>query len=366
MGVPYLYIGRWQGGCDPDYQNCQPKPPAFYWRSPTAPPDVSGRVLVAYLSYATGWADIYHRTDPDAQLKELLNTADAEFKLSNSKFLFLPVGFDFADPQENLMALVDRWNASDQHTALVMADPDSAFQYLATQNLPELNVDFNPIWQAFYDTRPAAKIADKESEYYLTAADKFRALLGKSAPDTWNLAAVNAHYDNIAGVSFDAVWNSSQRPRYTQALAVAQDALSRTVAEILAQLAAPVTVFNPTSRPRSEVVELTGDVPDANNLPQPVQRLDANDIVFQVQNVPPLGYSSLVGTQAPIDHPASAVLTANRVTLANGLVSLTLDGNHGGALSSLELANPSGGSRELLAAFGEDITYRDDKRTVYA
>ena len=35
----------------------------------------------------------------------------------------------------------------------------------------------NPIWQAFYNTRPAAKIADKESEYYLTAADKFGLLL---------------------------------------------------------------------------------------------------------------------------------------------------------------------------------------------
>jgi hypothetical protein len=27
--IPYLYIGRWQGRCDPDYQKCQPLPPAF-------------------------------------------------------------------------------------------------------------------------------------------------------------------------------------------------------------------------------------------------------------------------------------------------------------------------------------------------
>ena len=36
-------------------------------------------------------------------------------------------------------ALVDRWNVTDQHTVLVMSDTTSAFQYLATQPLPELS-----------------------------------------------------------------------------------------------------------------------------------------------------------------------------------------------------------------------------------
>src|SRR5262249_8424843 len=43
LGVPYLYIGRWQGGCDPDYQKCQPQPPAFYWKTPSAPSTVARR-----------------------------------------------------------------------------------------------------------------------------------------------------------------------------------------------------------------------------------------------------------------------------------------------------------------------------------
>ncbi len=52
-------------------------------------------------------------------------------------------------------------------TALVLADPKTAFQYLATQQLPQYATDLNPIWQGFYGTRPAGRIADKESEYYL-------------------------------------------------------------------------------------------------------------------------------------------------------------------------------------------------------
>ena len=111
-------------------------------------------MLVAYVSYLTAWGNIYQRKDPVAQLAALRKTIDGEFKQTDSKYLFLPVGFDFSNPQSNLMALVDRWNADDKDTVLVMSDPDSAFQYLASQQLPEITIDMNPIWQAFYNTRP--------------------------------------------------------------------------------------------------------------------------------------------------------------------------------------------------------------------
>ena len=366
FSIPYLFIGRWQGKCDPDYQTCQPLPPAFYWTSPAAPEGVVGRVLVTYISYETGWADIYHRTDPDAQLRELRNTAEAEFKQTNSRYLFLPVGFDFADPQANLPALVDRWNAADPHTVLVMADPDSAFQYLATQSLPEITTDLNPIWQAFYNTRPAAKIADKESEYYLTAADKFAVLLDQPKFPDWNLAAFNAHYDNIAGVGFDTVWENSQRPRFEQTVAAAQNSLANNLAQIASRLKAPVIVFNPTSWPRSSVIELTGDnLPDVSVLPGPVQRIGPNGIAFFVKSVPPIGYTSLTGGQSAINKPATLARSGNQVTLTNGLVSVTLDGDHGGVVSGLDFRDDSGTLHQLITTFGDNVRYLDDRGDVY-
>ncbi len=362
-GVLYLYIGRWQGKCDPDYQQCQPLPPVFYWRSPS---DRASRVLVTYLSYETAWADIYHRTDPDAQLKELRNTVEAKFKQTSSKYLFLPVGFDFADPQANLPALVERWNAADPHTALVMADPASAFQYLATQRLPEITTDLNPIWQAFYDTRPAAKIADKETEYYLTAADKFGLMVDPAPPVDWNLAAMNAHYDNIGGVSFDAVWNSSQKPRYEQTLAAARSAVISTLTPLVAKIPAPLVIFNPTSWPRSEVVEWTGnDVPDRKSLPQPVQQIGTNDIAFRVENAPPLGYLGLNGGSMSVPHPVSLTQNGSHFTLTNGLILVTLDADHGGAFSSLALIEADQTHHELLKTWGDDVTYFADKGDVY-
>ncbi len=360
LNVPYLFIGRHQGRCDPDYQKCQPLPPAFYWTSPFG----LGRVLVAYVSYPVAWNDIYRQTEPDAQLAELRKTIDAEFKQTDSKILFLPVGFDFFDPPPNLPALVDRWNTADKKTALVMADPDSAFQYLETQPLPEITIDMNPIWQAFYNTRPAAKIADKESEYYLTANDKFGLLVDAPRSSAWDLAAINAHYDNISGVSFDSVWESSQRPRYEQTISIAKDDLANTLANISARVSAPVVVFNPTSWSRSGIIEISGDLPDINTLPGPIQRIGPDKIAFRVENVPSLGYIGLAGGQGNVDHPAGAVKDGNQITLSNGLVSVTLDSDHGGAFSSLMILDETS-SQELLTTFGDDVVYWDDSGDVY-
>ena len=360
--IPYLFIGRHQGRCDPDYQTCQPLPPAFYWTSPAAP---EGRVLVAYMSYPTAWGDIYHLTDADEQLAELRKTINAEFKQTDSKYIFLPVGFDFFDPQPNLLALMDRWNAADKDTVLVMADPDSAFQYLATEPLPEITIDLNPIWQAFYNTRPYAKISDKESEYYLTAADKFELLLGESTLNVWDMAAFNAHYDNISGVSFDSVWEKSQRPRYEQTIASAQDNLASILANITSRVNAPVVIFNPTSWSRSEVIEISGEIPDLNTLPEPIQRIGLDKIAFRVENIPALGYLGLNGGKSRIDHPVSLVQNKNKITLDNGLVSVTLDGEHGGTFSSMKLLLGDNTPQELLTGLGDDVTYWDDNGDVY-
>jgi len=364
LNIPYLFIGRHQGRCDPDYEICQPLPPAFYWTSPSAPNGIAGRVLVAYMSYSTAWGDIYLNNDPNVQIAELRKTIEENFKETDSKYLLLPVGFDFFDPRPNLLALMDRWNADDERTVLVMADSDSAFQYLATQQLPEITVDMNPIWQAFYNTRPFAKIADKESEYYLTAADKFGLLMDAQSPSAWNLAAFNAHYDNISGVSFDWVWEGTQRPRYEQTIDTAKKDFADILANISARVPAPVVVFNPTSWSRSEVIEITGELPDMELLPEPIQRIDSDRIAFLVEDVPSLGYIGLNGGQSSIEHPASATQNGNQVTLTNGLVSVTLDGDHGGTFSSLMLLNEAD-HKELLTSFGDDVTYWTDTGDVY-
>ncbi|HEX6271368.1 MAG TPA: glycoside hydrolase family 38 C-terminal domain-containing protein, partial [Anaerolineales bacterium] len=59
-----------------------------------------------------------------------------------------------------------------------------------------------------------------------------------------------------------------------------------------------------------------------------------------------------------------AVQSGNQITLTNGLVSATLDGDHGGTFSSLKALHAAG-DKELLDGFGDDITYWTDTGDVY-
>ncbi|MBI3360656.1 MAG: hypothetical protein HY023_06050 [Chloroflexi bacterium] len=352
--IPYLFIGRWQGRCDPDYQDCTPLPHAFYWKTPAS----SARVLVAYLSYPTAWDAIHRLPDEGQQIIALRNVVEAQFKRTDSKYVFLPMGSDFIDPLPNLPALVEKWNAADRKTILVMADPATAFRYLAAQDMPEVTVDLNPVWQAFYATRPFAKIADKESEYFLTAADKFGLLLDAPESAAWQAAAVNAHYDNIGAVSFDSVWAETQRPRFEQTLDSAVADLSTTVTQIADGVPAPFIVFNPTSWPRSEVVELRGPLPA---LPAAAQRLDAKTVAFLAADVSAIGYTTPADAETKAEHPATVSERDGRVILNNGLVNVTLDPAHGGAFADLART----GGPELLAGYGDDVAYLDDSGDVY-
>src|SRR6266545_3803988 len=356
--IPYVYMGRGRGLSEQRRRGSL-FPHAFYWASPADP---TQHVLAAYVFYSDAWGPIYQLADAGQQIVELRKIVDREFALTSSKYLFLPMGADISSPLPTLPDLVERWNATNPDTALVMADPETAFQYLATQQLPQYTADLNPIWQAFYGTRPAAKIADKESEYYLTAADKLGLLTDAPQSTAWYTASINAHYDNIAGVSFDTVWETSQHPRYEQTLATAAADLSHTLVAIARGVDAPLVIFNPTSWARSEVVELKGALPDLRDLPQPIQRLGPDQIALWASSVPPVGYAALgrMATGGPA-HLARATQDGRLITLSNGLVSVTLDGNRGGAFASLTAA----GGPELLAGPGDDVAYLDDGGDVY-
>ena len=354
--IPYLFIGRPARRCAPNDPSCQALPQAFYWQSPASP----ARVLVTYLSYPTAWDGIHKLATDAEQLAALRTIVEAQFKRTTSQYLFLPLGSDFIDPMPNLPALVDEWNAADHSTVLVMADPETAFRYLATQDLPEFTVDLNPVWQAFYASRPEAKIADKDSAYFLDAADRFGATTGAAPSTAWYTATINTHYDNIGAVSFDAVWNGSQRPRFEETVTTAARDLAAILTQIANKTAAPLLIFNPSTWARSGIVEINGDVPAVDRLPAPVQRIDAHTLAIAVNAVPAAGSLAPNASTASISHPATALPSAEGVTLANGLVTVTLDATHGGAFSELRVVD-----KNLLTAPGDDVVYLDDSGDIY-
>ena len=60
-------------------------------------------------------------------------------------------------------------------------------------------------------------------------------------------------------------------------------------------------------------------------------------------------------------NPATLARSGRVITLSNGLVSVALDGDHGGAMTSLSHA----GDRELIAGYGDDVVYITDHGDVY-
>lgn len=354
MGLPYLFIGRWQNRCDPDYDSCVPLPHLFYWRSPAG----EGRVLTAYISYPDAWGALFRAEKDDAaQLAALHAYVAEQFERTESKYAFIPLGFDFLNPLTNTLTLVEQWNAADSQTALILADPQTAFDYIATQNLPEFEEDMNPIWQGFYGSRPFAKIADKESEYYLTAASKF----GFNST-AWYTASLNLNHDSLPGTSFDWVWGASNRPRFEQTLEAAAHDLARTVAGIANGVDAPLIIFNPTSWARSEVLEIADTSMMAD---WPHQLLSNGGAAFFVPDVPSVGWESLrlpaPNTSAPEITPVRVESTVSGVTLSNEFLSVTLDAMRGGTFSMLQASN----SPNLLSAPADDLTFWADTGDVY-
>lgn len=347
VGVPYLFIGRWQHRCDPEFQDCQPLPLHFYWRSPAA----EARVLTAYIAYADAWGSIFRAGDEEAaQVAALQAYVDEQFARTSGRYALIPMGFDFLSPLPQLMRLVDANNAASD-TVFVVSDPQTAFDYVASEPQPEFTVDLNPIWQAFYGSRPEAKIADKESEFYLTANAKFG---GDST--AWYTATFNAHYDNIAAVSFDDVWFGSQQPRFRQTLATAAADLAATLARLHAGAGQPTLVVNPTSWPRREVIELA-DASWAQALPH--QALAPGGAAVLVSEVPAIGWAPLAGI-SPVT-PVRVAQADAGVTLANGRVAVTLDPHQGGVMTWLGRE----GGASVLRGPGDDVIYWTDTGDVY-
>jgi hypothetical protein len=312
-----------------------------------------------------------NKNTPEEQIEALQTVIDEQFARTTSRYLFVPYGFDFLNPSAALLDLVERWNTVNQDTALVVSDSQTAFQYLASEELPELTVDLNPLWQAFYGTRPYARIADKETEFYLTAADKFGSLLDGAPAGEWETAAINAHYDNISAVSYDQVWEATQRPRFEESVRRAADDLVAVLAGIAgrasgeAGLPPSMLIFNSLSWPRGGVLEINGEFPESDliDLPGPQQRTGPDTIAFLTEPIPPIGYATVTPQSIEISHPASARRELNGITLDNGLVSVSLDAGRGGTFASLSL--PGEPPIELLAGQGDDLVYIEDTGDVY-
>ncbi|MBN2048550.1 MAG: hypothetical protein JW750_11965, partial [Anaerolineaceae bacterium] len=147
--------------------------------------------------------------------------------LARTPYLFCPIGFDFVEPLECLMEVIDRYNAQEYPHSGVWALNAGLDDYLALveqhrEALPVVEeLDPNPYWTGFYTSRPALKKACRAAADLLTLAESSAVLAGDDqmvesvnqdlAKAWWKTASSN-HHDLITGTSPDAVIENESFP----------------------------------------------------------------------------------------------------------------------------------------------------------
>ena len=138
---------------------------------------------------------------------------------SRTPYVFCPIGFDFVEPLDDLVGLLDRYNENHYAESGLWAVNAGLDDFLALvepyrAQLPVVEMDPNPYWTGFYTARPLLK----QRAYELTDALIYAEALSllpqnqasadrvkeELAPSWWTSAASN-HHDLITGTSPDEV-----------------------------------------------------------------------------------------------------------------------------------------------------------------
>jgi alpha-mannosidase len=360
-------------------------PTEFDWIAP------SGRALLTCFManhYSAGWW-----MDASATLEE----AEAEVhrlftelaSLAATKNVLLPVGTDYTPPNKWLTAIHRDWSQRYVWPKFVAAVPGEFFAAVREERArtgrgfsPQTR-DMNPIYTgkdvSFIDTKQAQRAAENTllgAEKFATMAALFGARFPTEAIDkAWRQLLFGAHHDGITGSESDQVyldliggWREAQELG-AAALAGALDYLGSRIDTTGDGRA--ITVFNPLSWPRTDVVRIEVDLaPDRPAglelrdaagavVPFVVEATDGRDrlkVAFLAREVPALGYRTYraVSTTAPLDDAGWRAVETT--TIENDAYRLVVDPGLGGAIASLvekrtgkELIQPGRVGNELLA-----------------
>ena len=168
--------------------------------------------------------------------------------------------------------------------------------------------DMNPIYTgkdvSFIDTKQAQRLAENTlltAEKFGTIASQLGARYPSEAADkAWRQLLYGAHHDGITGSESDQVYLDLMGG-WREALELARSALDSALDHLASQIdtsgdSRAVTVFNPSSWPRTDVVHIpTADLPDDEHLVDdagarmPVL-MEAGTVSFIAKDVPALGY----------------------------------------------------------------------------
>ena len=354
----------------------------FDWVAP------SGRALLTSFManhYSAGWWMDSAATLEQAEAEvHLLFTELAA--LATTKNVLLPVGTDYTPPNKWLTAIHRDWNRRYVWPKFVAAIPREFFDAVREERsrtgrgfTPQTR-DMNPVYTgkdvSFIDTKQAQRIAENT----LLSAEKFgtvAALLGGRYPSeaidkAWRQLLFGAHHDGITGSESDQVY-LDLLGGWREALELGRSVLDASIERIgesieTAGEGRAITVFNPLSWPRSDVVRVSID-PDADgsgleivdddgaSIPFLTEGVGAQaTVVFLARDIPALGYRTFRAISTDNQARAETWRRIDRTSIENDNYTVRVDAERGGAIVSIvdraagkELIRPGEAANELRA-----------------
>ena len=363
-------------------------PMEFDWIAP------SGRgLLTSFMAdhYSVGW---WMDAAPTLEAAEVeVHRLFTELApLAATKNVLLPVGTDYTPPNKWLTAIHRDWNRRYVWPRFTAAIPreffDAVREAQAGRGRPfsPQTRDMNPIYTgkdvSFIDTKQAQRIAENtllSGEKFATVASLLGARFPSEAVDkAWRQLLFGAHHDGITGSESDQVYLDllgGWREAVELGTAVLDGALGYLGGLIeTAGDGRAVTVFNPMSWSRTDVVRVTIDLPadgphgielrddSGAAVPFALEAVDGPEdgrparatIAFVAHDVPALGYRTFraVPSSTALEEAAWHPIEARAIE--NDAFAVTVDPGRGGGIVSLvdkrsgkELVRPGEVANEL-------------------
>ena len=361
-------------------------PTEFEWVAPSG-----AGLLTCYMAnhYSAGWWLDAAPTLAEAQAEAYRLFRELK-AVAATRNVLLPVGTDYSPPNRWVTDIQRDWNARYVWPRLVCATPAAFFAAVRAElaasgrrPVPQTR-DMNPIYTGKDVSYIDTKQMHRDAERTLLAAETFAtfaALLGARYPaeaidKAWRQLIFNAHHDGITGAESDQVY-LDLLGGWREAWELAHETRDRALDHLGSHIdtrgdGVAVTVFNPTSWPRTDVVHVEVaitawqgvELRDEQGRPVPcaVEWATRDDdgavaavgLTFPAEDVPGIGYRTYRAVPASRTPGAWEPIEGTRI--AGDRYAVEVDPARGGAISRLrdvragkDLLTPGGLGNELLA-----------------
>lgn len=374
FGIDGVFVWR---GVDPGNE---PKT-EFWWESPDG-----SRVLAIYLinSYRNGMVLSLTR---EIALERIRTEAEALRPFATSPNVLLMNGYEQVPWPDDVLPIIEEFNRKpEEGMTCVQSTPPEYLEAVkqTTTGLPVIGGYFYsgrymPVLKGVFSSRSHLKLLNNQCQRELERwAEPFAAIawtLGADYPAeklerTWKTLLLNHAHDDMCGCSIDHIARDMEE-RFHEVLETATDitgeslkTISQAVNTFRPDSLTAILIFNPSTRPRSEVIGFSLDLPGLGNdftitdgegreVPYQIRRREGNhvDLYLFVADVPSIGYKTYYVNSGKPGSPAFAGVQASESerSLENEFLKVTI-----GEDGTLDLCDKQTGQTHHRLGYFED------------